>query len=321
MLLAQLPTPLQRLPRLGESLGHPEIWIKRDDLTGLAMGGNKARKLEFLMADVRRSGADMVLTTGGAQSNHARMTAAAACRLGAGCHLMLCDEDPGTQQGNLLLDHLFGATVTFCESDSYAETDRRLAELADLYRSRGRHPYIIPVGGSTPLGCLGYYLAAAELQQQLAALQFERVTIVIAVGSTGTLAGLLLGAASFLPGATVFGISVSPPAEAGRRRCSRIMQDAVRLYNLPVTPPEPDIRDDWLGPAYGVATEGGLQAIRRMARLEGILLDPVYTGKAFHGLVELLERGCIPRDAPVIFWHTGGAPALFAFGDSFSRTS
>jgi len=312
--LAELPTPLTAASDLAAALGLSRLWIKRDDLTGLAMGGNKARKLEFLMAQARDADASVIITTGGAQSNHARMTAAAACNLGMHCCLVLCDQDPGAVRGNLLLDHLFGADVRFCKTDTYAETEAAMARTAAEFEGLGLRPWIIPVGGSTATGCLGYYAAVRELAEQLQAAEATVDTMVVAVGSTGTLAGILLGAQEFLPNAKCFGISVSPPAEQGRGKCSRIMREASALLGAPGRSlPEPDIRDGWLGPAYGVPTPESLEAIRIVARTEGILLDPVYTGKAFAGLQGLIAANEIATGSKVLFWHTGGAPALFAF--------
>lgn len=317
--LAVLPTPLEPAPRLGSAIELPRLRVKRDDATGLAMGGNKARKLEFLMAEAVAQRADVVLTTGGVQSNHARMTAAAACRLGMQSVLYLCDPEPQVQQGNLLLDRLFGAEVRFLPGLSYPEMEREMAEGAGELRAKGRRPYVIPVGGSTPLGCLGYVHAVAELARQAREQGLRVDAIVVAAGSTGTLSGVLLGARQYLPEARVYGISVSPPRRPGQQKCARIVGEAAALLGVEWRP-EPDeipIHDDWLGPGYGIPTPEGMEAIDLAARYEGLLLDPVYTGKTLAGARGLAERGELRPDETVVFWHTGGAPALFAFSELF----
>ncbi len=313
--LAHLPTPLEAAPRLGAALGLPGLWVKRDDATGLAMGGNKARKLEYLLAEALAQGADVLLTTGGAQSNHARMTAAAACRLGMGCLLCLVDPEPAAWQGNLLLDRLFGAEVRFLPGLTLAQMYAAMDEAAAALRARGRTPYIIPVGGSTPLGCMGYVQAVRELAGQGP----EPDALVVATGSTGTLSGVLLGARLFLPRTRVYGVSVSPRAEPGKRRCAAIVAEAAALLDVDCSPAPAEIPiwDDWLGPDYGIPTPEGLDAIRLAARTEGLLLDPVYTGKALAGCRGLAERGELRPEERVVFWHTGGAPALFAFDQLF----
>lgn len=318
--LAQIPTPLETAPRLGAAIGLPQLLVKRDDCTGLAMGGNKARKLEYLFADALAQEADVVFTTGGVQSNHARMTAAAACKLGLRAELFLCDPQPEAAQGNLLLDRLFGATVHFIPGLTLEQMNARMNTRADELRSRGQRPYIIPVGGSTPLGCLGYVAAVRELAEQCAANGTRPDAITVATGSTGTLSGILLGAHLFLPGTRVCGISVSPRTAPGQRKCARIISEAARLLGVDwsPTPDEIPLWDDWLGPDYGIPTPEGLDAIHLAATLEGLLLDPVYTGKALAGTRGLAQRGTLKPDETVVFWHTGGAPALFAFDTLFT---
>jgi len=312
--LAYLPTPLEEAPRLASAMGVRRLWVKRDDCTGLAMGGNKARKLEFLVADALRAGADTLLTTGGVQSNHARMTAAAACKHGLRCLLFLSDEEPPAAQGNLLLDRLFGASVRFMPAVTLAEQDAAMAEAAAELAARGQKGYIIPVGGSTPLGCLGYVSAVRELAEQAAAQGCNPAAMALAVGSCGTLAGVLLGAAEWLPGCRIFGISVSRPAGGAAAQTARIATEAAQALAIPRQWTVADIlvSDEWLGPGYGVATAEGSAAVRLAARTEGLVLDPVYTGKALAGLIGLVRRGEIAADGEVLFWHTGGAPAIFA---------
>jgi D-cysteine desulfhydrase len=290
--------------------------VKRDDNTGLASGGNKARKLEYLLADARARGADALLTVGGVQSNHARMTAAAACRLGMACHLVLDGVAPETRNGNLLLDDLFGATVEFLPDAPLAALHGAIAERAAALEQAGRRPYLIPIGGSSGLGALGYVAAARELAEQAEAAGIRVGAIVVAVGSTGTLAGLTLGAQLYLPETKVIGVSVSSPAVRCRGKAARIADEAARRLALPAALPAAafSITDAFLGPGYGIPTPEGLAAIRLAARTEGLVLDPVYTGKALAGLAGLAAEGRLPAPAgtAVVFWHTGGLPALFA---------
>jgi len=318
--LAHLPTALEPAPRLGAAIGLPRLWVKRDDCTGLAMGGNKARKLEYLLADALAQGADVVFTTGGVQSNHARMTAAAACKLGLRSELFLCDPEPAVTQGNLLLDRLFGATVHFIPGLTLEQMNARMAARAEELRATGQRPYIIPVGGSTPVGALGYVTGVRELLEQARAAGVTVDALTVATGSTGTLSGILLGVRMFMPGTQVYGLSVSPRAAQGKRKCAGIVAETAALLGeiWAPTPDEIPIWDDWLGPDYGVPTPEGLEAIHLAATTEGYLLDPVYTGKALAGTRGLAQRGDLRPDQTVVFWHTGGAPALFAFDKLFA---
>jgi 1-aminocyclopropane-1-carboxylate deaminase/D-cysteine desulfhydrase-like pyridoxal-dependent ACC family enzyme len=233
------------------------------------------------------------------------------------CILVLTDPQPEKQQGNLLLDRIYGADVRFLPGAGLAEGQRAMEEAAEALRAAGRRPYIIPVGGSTAVGCLGYVAAVRELAEQASARSLRIDAMVSAAGSTGTLAGMVLGRQAFMPETRLYGISVSPPAGPGRGKCARIVREAAaKLGNdQPPSAEEIDLRDDWLGPGYGVPTPAGLEAIRLAATCEGLLLDPVYTGKALSGLRGLAEQGDLKADETVVFWHTGGAPALFAFND------
>jgi L-cysteate sulfo-lyase len=312
--LAHLPTPMEEAPRLGEALGVRRLRVKRDDCTGLALGGNKARKLEYLLAAALQRGADTLLTTGGVQSNHARMTAAAACRLGLRCILFLSNPRPPETQGNLLLDEIFGAECRFYPAPDYARIERDMAECAAQMAAAGGRPYVIPVGGSTPLGCLGYVTAVRELAEQAAALGWQPSAMVAAVGSCGTLAGLALGRAMFLPDCRLLGISVARPAAAASALGAEIANEAAAFLGVEhrLRAEDAPVYDDWLGPGYGIATEEGNAAVRLAARTAGLILDPIYTGKALAGLKGLMERGEIGTEEEVLFWHTGGGPALFA---------
>ncbi|MDI6894354.1 MAG: D-cysteine desulfhydrase family protein [Bacillota bacterium] len=310
--LAGLPTPLEEAVGLERLFPGVHLFLKRDDLTHAALGGNKARKLEFLFADVRRQDADVVLTVGGPQSNHARITAALAARLGLECILVLEGEEPEERQGNLLLDRLLGAEVRFAGARPAQEVMEEAA--ADL-RARGRHPYPIPVGGSTPLGAVGYCLAMQEMLAQAAGMGVVAHRVYVATGSGGTQAGLVLGGRVLDPALRVTGISVSRSSGESRPRVADLATGAARLLGLPVTVSagEVEVLDDYIGPGYGIPTPACLEAIRLLAREEGVLLDPVYTGKAMGALVDHLRRGVVKPGENVVFWHTGGSPTLFAY--------
>lgn len=315
--LANLPTPLLEAPRLASLLGLSRLLVKRDDATGLAMGGNKARKLEYDLAPVLAQGCDVVVTVGGAQSNHAAMTAAAARRLGLDVKLVLGGPDFARLRGNMLLDAVYGAEVRYLVDDD--DNDSLAAAMDDWVRElrdEGRRPYALPLGGSTGLGALGYVRAMRELAGQVGEKACQVVT---AVGSCGTLAGLHLGARLFLPGARVVGISVSRGAgQVGIRTAELVAEASAQLgIDPPPTAAGLEIHDGFHG-SYGVATESGMEAIRTCAHLEGLLLDPVYTGKAMAGLFGLARSRALDPALPVVFLHTGGLPILFAFGDDLS---
>lgn len=305
--LARLPTPLEPLHRLSQSVG-AEVWVKRDDLTGFGLSGNKVRKLEWLLADAVQRGADIVLTTGGLQSNHCRATAVAARRIGLDVGLLLRGRIPDVLDANLLLDGLLGATLRTCTADEYRhERDALLTSWADELRAQGRAPYVVPEGGSNGLGSLGYVAAVDELRQQTPP-EFDGV--VCAVGSGGTLAGLALGR----PGAPVLGVAVCDDRATFSARVRAIAAEAAPL-GAPALPEEGrawQVVEGFQGPAYGVATRPVWDTIRRVAVLEGLLLDPVYTGKAMHALVTQLASGA--WRGRWLFWHTGGAFGLFGRG-------
>lgn len=317
--LGVLPTPLHALPRLSTVLG-AEIWIKRDDCSGLAGGGNKVRKLRFLLADAKAQGADIVLTAGALQSNHARQTAAAAAQLGLECELLLEASVQGRGSsydisGNLLLDRILGARVRQfpAGSDMDSVVEMRLNEL----RVAGRRPYWIPIGGSTPLGSLGYVRAAEEILAQAPPQSVDFGAIFVAVGSCGTYAGLVTGLRALGSAVPVIGINVSG-TEAMQRDCIARLADGMAAFGLPKLASK-DIRVDasHVGPGYGQPTPAGLKAIGEVARLEGILLDPVYTAKAMAGLFEYVRDGHIGGGKPLLFLHTGGLEGLFAYEDAF----
>ena len=307
--LAHGPTPLEPLDRLSEWLGGPRLFVKRDDQTGLALGGNKARKLEHLCAEALAQGCDTLVTGGGPQSNHCRMTAAAANRLGLACHLALAGSaDPPT--GNLLLDHLLGASLHPTSAREYYEIEASIEAVADDVRAAGGRPYAIPVGGASVTGALGYVDAAREVTGQLAG---PLDWIVVADGSGGTHAGLLAG----LDGSIrVLGVDVGTRPDLDERVPELAAATAAAL-DRPAPSGELHIDHTRFGAGYGKPTPECLEAIRAAARLEGLILDPVYTGKAMAGLIGWVREGRFREHQSVLFWHTGGAPALFAgsYGD------
>ncbi len=317
--LAHLPTPVEELPRLSRELGGPRLLIKRDDQTGLASGGNKTRKLEFLLAEALAHGADTVITAGAAQSNHCRLTAAAAARVGLDCALVLGGQPPSTPTGNLLLDILMGAQIYWTGPDRRGE---RLEEIAAQLRAQGRRPYLIPYGGSNATGATGYVAAMLELHQQLVADFGSGVDrIVFASSSGGTQAGLVVGARAAGFAGQVLGICIDK-GEAGDEpypvHLARLANDTAHHVGLEArfTPGDFVINQGYTGQGYGVVGELEREAIRLAARLEGLILDPVYTGRAMGGLIDMIRRGTIGSQETVLFWHTGGLPALFAYVDA-----
>jgi D-cysteine desulfhydrase len=315
--LARLPTPLLPSPRLGLELGLELLW-KRDDLTGLELSGNKARKLEFLLAEAEAQGADTLVTCGGVQSNHCRATAFAAAQRGMGCLVLLRLPDPTRPprlEANALLDRLAGAELRWIGPEAFRRRDEVMAEVAAELREAGRRPYLIPVGGSNALGSWGYLLAAEELRAQLPPDWAGRpVTIAVACGSGGTAAGLALGLArSGWREARLVAFAVCDDAAWFRAEIARIAGEAVRRWPG-LAPPDPaalEVDDRFIGPGYAQPSEAGLEVIRRVARRDGLLLDPVYTGKAFLGVASR-ARELGPR---VVFVHTGGAFGLLAYGE------
>ena len=311
--LAMLPTPLEFAPRLTEYLGGPKIWIKRDDLTGLAIGGNKARKLEFLLGQARSEGSDIIITVGAVQSNHARMTAAAARKLGLEAIVVLNGDPPEHAQGNLLLDRIFGAEVRIIQTDDDYVLMGVVDDLARQLRRSGRTPYVIPRGGSNAFGAAAYMEAAMELLSQAGAVGLRVDAIVHASTSGGTQSGLYTGTKLTQSDVQVIGISAGPPREVVVKRVLGIVEDLGAMLNLQWRPHPDDliVSDDFVGERYGIPTKECLDAIRIVARTEGILLDPVYTGKGMAGLMGLIAQERLRPDQNVVFWHTGGQPAVF----------
>ena len=301
--LGVFPTPVHRLENISRLLG-TNVFIKRDDLTGLGLGGNKTRKLEYLLADAKQKGAEIVFTTGGAQSNHAMLTAAAAGKLGMKAILVLKKRGVTERKGNQLLEHLMGTEVRFVDTDDYADI---YEEMDRIGQALGKPYYKIPCGGSNALGALGYVACAREIRDQ--GLSADH--LICAEGSGGTVAGLALGAKLFLPGTKVYGMMVD--TEPFDQITLRLMREAAALLEADVKIGSEDfILRDMCGPGYALASEEGNAAVALMARQEGIFLDPVYTGKAFAGLLKLAEEGCFGKEDRVLFLHSGGAGGLFA---------
>lgn len=307
------PTPLEYLPRFSDYLGR-DIFIKRDDVTPVAMGGNKLRKLEFLAADALREGADTLITAGAIQSNHVRQTAAVAARLGLHCVALL--ENPiGTTaenyltNGNRLLLELFNTQVEMC--DALTDPVRQLDELATRIEAQGYRPYVIPVGGSNALGALGYVESALEIAQQCEGA-VSLSSVVVASGSAGTHAGLAVGLEQLLPEVELIGVTVSRSVAEQQPKVVTLQQAVARSLEVEA---KADILlwDDYFAPGYGTPNDEGSEAVKLLARLEGILLDPVYTGKAMAGLIDGISQKRFKDEGPVLFIHTGGAPALFAY--------
>jgi D-cysteine desulfhydrase family pyridoxal phosphate-dependent enzyme len=320
--LAVLPTPITDAARFRDALGGeakcPRILIKRDDLTALGLGGNKARKLEYLIADAARQGATTVITTGAVQSNHARMTAAAACIAGMRCVLVLTatNERPAIA-GNLLLDKLFGAEIRLVPAVdpmfAVGQDEAVVAEVVAEEKAAGRTPYVIPVGGSSGVGVLGYIGGTAELVDQLADASLAPARLYYASGSRGTQAGLTLGAKLCAAPYRVYGVAVSAGEPEKIERAKRIANEAAALLGLPERLELTDLFTDqsYIGDGYGIPTPGGLEAIELLAKTEAILLDPCYTSKAMAALIDHVRRREIDPRETIVFLHTGGMPALF----------
>lgn len=310
-------TPIQKLEKLSKALGGPEIWIKRDDLTGLAGGGNKTRKLEFLVAEALAQGADTLITVGAVQSNHARLTLAAAAHEGLKCRLVLEQRVAGSYKpdasGNNFLFNLLGAeTLTVVNlGDDLAGA---MQAEADKLKALGRKGYIIPGGGSNALGSMGYVVCAREIVQQSLEMGVPFDEIVVASGSAGTHAGLLVGFTGANWRQPITGINVRRPRAEQEGNVHKLCVEAAKFAELPEPKREAVVAlDQWVGPGYSIPTDEMVEAVRMFARLEGILLDPVYTGKAAAGLIALARRGDLKKGARVLFVHTGGAPSLYAY--------
>jgi D-cysteine desulfhydrase family pyridoxal phosphate-dependent enzyme len=312
--LAYLPTPLEELPRLTKALGGPRLYIKRDDQTGLAGGGNKARKLEFSVAEALRQGADTLITVGGVQSNHCRQTAAAAARCGLRCIVVLRGHAPVTANGNLLLDYLLGAQVVF----SGDRTREAVAEdVAKEQRAAGHRPHLIPVGASNEIGAVGFVAAIEELNIQLKERKLQVDRVVFASSSFGTQTGLCVGAKAMGFTPQIAAIAIDSSRAELQAGVAAIAGATIRRLGLTlsVAPDEVVAYDAYLGAGYAIMGEPEKEAISLVARTEGILLDPVYTGRAMAGLIDLIRKGEFGKDETIVFWHTGGSAALFAYAE------
>jgi len=319
---AHLPTPLEHMPNLSRHLGGPEIWIKRDDCTGMSTGGNKTRKLEFLMAEARDQGADIVLTQGATQSNHARQTAAFAARMGIACHILLEDRtgktDPDyTTNGNVLLDFLHGASVEHRLANP--DMNSEMMKVAERMKAEGRKPYAIPGGGSNPTGALGYVNAAIELVTQANDMGLRIDHVVHATGSAGTQAGLVAGLCGINSGVPLLGIGVRAPKDRQEENVYKLAALTAEKCGCPGAVKREDVvaNCDYVGKGYGFPGADTIAAIELLARTEAILLDPVYSGKGMAGLIDLCRKGFFKKGENVVFLHTGGQAGLFGYADDF----
>lgn len=310
---AHLPTPIEELPNLSKALNGPRIFVKRDDQTGLAFGGNKTRKLEFLIAEAREQGADLLISGGAMQSNHCRQTAAAAARYGFECKLVLTGVKPQQASANYLLDQLFGAEIITVEDRAFR--DQTLQKTFDDAVAAGKMPYLVPYGGSSPTGAMGYTFAMEEFMQQKVYADW----IVFGTSSGGTHAGLVLGQRLFGYKGKVLGISIDEPEEELKSHVSDLASRASEKLGERIQFSRNDVlaTEDYCQAGYGVFGEGEREAIHLFAKHEGLLLDPVYTGRAAAGMIDLIRKGFFKKDETILFWHTGGQPALFA--DKYSQ--
>ncbi len=316
--LGFFPTPLHELKNLSAALGGPRLFIKRDDLTGLALGGNKTRKLEYLVGAAVAKEADTLITAGAIQSNHCRQTAAAAARMGMTCHLVLGGSEPQTANGNLLLDGLLGATIHWAGEHRKGEDIPRIAE---ELRATGRRPFIVPYGGSNEIGALGFVEGLRELHEQAAAMHTDFNHIVFASSSGGTHAGLMIGRELLKMPCRLTGIAIDKVGNADksfRQQIIELANAAGQMLQLDHHFSEADLNlnEDFTGAGYAVIGEAEREAISLCARHEGILVDPVYTGRAMAGMIGLIRNGAFKKNEKVLFWHTGGSPALFAYADA-----
>lgn len=322
LFFAHLPTPLEPMDRLSDFLGGPRIWIKRDDCTGLSTGGNKTRKLEFLVADAKAKEADTLITQGATQSNHARQTAAAAARHGFDCHILLEDRTGNTEpdynyNGNVLLDELHGASVS--PRPGGADMNAEMEKLAKQLSDAGKRPYIIPGGGSNEIGALGYVNAALEMLTQFNDRNLHVDHVVHATGSAGTQAGLVTGFSGANTGIPVLGIGVRAPREKQEENVFSLAERTAEKLGIEGAVQRSDVvaNCDYVGEGYGMPTDGMIEAVSLLSRLEGILLDPVYSGKGMAGLIDLVRNGKFKNSDNIVFLHTGGSVALFGYAKAF----
>lgn len=318
--LGHFPTPLEHLPRLSEHLGGPQVWVKRDDCTGLATGGNKTRKLEFSMADALEQGADTIVTVGAVQSNHVRQTAAAACKLGLACevlleHRVVDPSEPYANSGNVFLDRIFGANLR--EYPGGTDFDVAIDAVAREIKARGGKPYIIPGGASNTIGALGYVNCAIELLEQAEELGLRIDHLVTATGSAGTQAGLIVGLRAIGSDMPLLGIGVNAAQDAQEDKVYKLACETAEFIGKSGIVAREDViaNCNYVGAGYGIPTEGMNEAILMLARLEGLLFDPVYSGKGLAGMIDLIRNSHFDAADNIVFLHTGGSAALFAYTD------
>jgi len=320
--LGHLPTPLEPMDRLSEILGGPRLWVKRDDCTGLSSGGNKTRKLEFLMADAQSKGADTIITQGATQSNHARQTTAAAAKLGMECHILLEDRTGSIENnyilnGNVLLDRLHGASVS--KRSGGTDMNLEMQDFADTLTEKGKKPYIIPGGGSNPIGALGYVNCARELTEQASEIGLKIDALVHATGSAGTQAGLVAGLAAIQSSIHLLGIGVRAPKDKQEQMVFDLAQKTADYLDTGIEIERDKVRAicDYVGAGYGLPTDGMIKAVKLLAQSEGLLFDPVYSGKGLDGLIDQIKKGYFAGMDNVVFLHTGGSAALFGYPETF----
>ena len=316
--LAHLPTPLEALPRLSEHFNGPNLYIKRDDCTGLASGGNKTRKLEFLMAEALNEKANTVITQGAVQSNHARQTAAAAAKLGMGCELLFENrvqnpDDAYLNSGNVLLDRLLGANMHHFPKGT--DMNQAMGDLATELRHKGKRPYIIPGGGSNPIGALGYVNCVLELLAQANEQSLVIDHLVHATGSAGTQAGLIVGLKAMHSAIPLLGIGVNAPKDLQEERVYSLAMETADYIGAGGCVDREDVvaNCDYVGAGYGICTDSMREAVSLLSQLEGILADPVYSGKGLAGLFDLIKKGVFKKGENVVFLHTGGSAGLFGY--------
>jgi len=321
--LAHLPTPMEYLPRLTKYLGGPDIYIKRDDCTGLGTGGNKTRKLEFLIADAISKNADVVITQGAVQSNHARQTAAAACKVGIGCELVfekrVVDADDAYKtSGNVLLDRIFGANI--CEVSKGTDMNAAMEDIADELRATGHNPYVIPGGGSNPIGALGYVDCAMEILAQANRESVVIEHIVHATGSAGTQAGLIVGLQAMNSNIPLLGIGVNAPKAEQEEKVFKLAEKTAAYLGAPGCVSREDVvaNCDYVGEGYGIPTKEMQEAVTLLARLEGLLFDPVYSGKGLAGMIDLVQKREFSNMKSILFVHTGGVAGLFGYSSQLN---
>ena len=309
--LAHLPTRIEHLPQLTKTLGGPQIYCKRDDQTGLGFGGNKTRKLEYLLGDALQHNARTLVSMGAIQSNHCRQVAAVAARAGLDCILVLSGTSPEFATGNLFLDRLFGAEVVWADRENRQQV---LEETVERAEETGRAPYMIPYGGSNAVGMMGYFDAIKELREEEERLGLHFDWIVTASSSGGTQAGMVLGARVWQFSGKILGIAIEGTSEELGETVATLVNESIDMNGLDITIDDNTIivNDHYTGEGYGVMGDPEIKAIRMFASLEGLLLDPVYTGRAAAGLIDLVRKGFFTKEEKVLFWHTGGTPALFA---------